>query len=379
VICSIIACVLLFTSLSAGLTYPKLPHLRTSKSGNSGCGETSCAGTGTCPNFAFEDWECNANICTYTPINSDNICTEPSQCGTQNCTCPLSSGMSTGCKCSSSNDCDSGACAQGVCQNAYGFLDEYCNMPNNPCFAGVCTDNTCQLVPAGGSCTQDQNCDPAFYCNSISHICQKKPPCSVESNIGYCPDFGTCIQGKCYTYYSIKEGQTCISVPYEGLGDVQFYCEPGLACLGDTHSGYTCQQVPFGTTCNNTFDCEYLTQDCMCVDPDNEVPMQCVDIGFNKCGALLTAALQCFILEGCEYIYDTYNTSNPCGKCTPLIYEASCCNICAYPEFADNAYANIAGSCANNTMTIVPCCSTNNEPCILVTYEQLCAGYPTRN
>jgi hypothetical protein len=200
----------------------------------------------------------------------------------------------------------------------------------------------------------------------MSNVCTQRPFCneSLNDTIGYCPDFGTCYEGACFTLFGQSIGEQCVSPTN---------CEPGLACLNATSTISTCQRVSLGTVCETDYDCEFFSQECLCEEPDDSVPLVCTDSGGYMCKKEALDFAICLISENC-YIYDINDVTTSCSqKCLPLQNILTCCQTCLYPQYADNAYFNIVGSCANDNVTTVNCCSTT--PCTILPTDQMCAGY----
>jgi len=366
---AIIICILFSLAIVYGFNFPfgsnkLLQTLSKSREAiYSGCGNTSCSNNQFCPDFLNLEWTCDNGTCIYDSGVDSNVCSSVSQCGNSTCDCGQPE-LSNGCKCIYDDECENSLCYNGVCQNAGGFIGEFCT-DDDQCSVGSCAkDNTCQFSPNGANCTYDGQCQEGSYCN-FDYVCAMNPPCSPDNLTGYCPNYGQCVLGVCQGYMNKTDGMACDQYSIE--------CAVGYACL-ESNGDSTCQRVPLGTPCFDSADCESMTQTCVCVDPDDEAPMQCSDQGGYKCMKQLQDLINCATMFDC-IAYDVMDNTTKCGQnCAQIYYIYGCCSLCEYPELNDNALPNYAGSCADLSIAPVNCCS-DKTPCVITTVADICEGY----
>jgi len=161
--------------------------------------------------------------------------------------------------------------------------------------------------------------------------------------------------------YGLTEGMDC---------EFTFQCGIEFVCGSETQK---CERIPIGTPCTSSSEC-LTTQDCLCAKGSNTASLECVDNGDYLCAEELQNWALCYNEYDCSY-YDILNTTNVCYKnCHQIRLALECCQTCSYLPFnSDNAFMNLAGKCADNTVSRVECC--DNAPCTILTAAALCEGY----
>lgn len=221
-----------------------------------------CDGQGRCGRGQSQDCSpflCNAstNTCTST-CTRDEDCVSPNQCINGSC-----GRKSDGLPCSTSADCKSNVCAQGVC------CAEECT--------GVCKScavdgalGTCTNVPAGKLDVQARCLDKGAATCGTNGVCNGAGACQVY------PD-GTGCPGKC-------DGAAASFIPFTcGAGT----CNPGTA---QSCSPYSCDDTGCKKSCTVLSDCAagfvcgpgglcvQPRENCMNgVDDDNDGQVDCAD------------------------------------------------------------------------------------------------------
>lgn len=275
--------------------------------------------------------------------------------------------LSHSCQCDifeTTGKCDSG-CIDETCQAANGYLGEYCGI-DYPCKLGVCSaTNTCVILQEGENCNSDGECDFNMYCDTT---CQLIPPCSDALLNGSCTSpLDICFNGACTEYIQLQEGEACILF-YPPMCDISLACVPNHNNISKYEG--TCVHTPVGTPCTHDYECESITQNCLCVAGSST--MQCVNSQYAPCAKL--TQLYTFCAQNYCVYYDLTPGTQCYSECYQYYSSLMCCTMCNNQEYYDNALFNYAGNCADNTLKQVSCCNPLN-PCTILTVSDMCAGY----
>ncbi len=252
------------------------------------CAGDSCCATGNCQTIASVSnlcvnpryWKQFGDVCTSSNQCASLSCNESGHCAADNPPTPCSV---WGTNCNANNDCCSGQCISGKCDN---FVAT-CRVIGDACTSDL---DCCTNPPNQRSCVKvgDISRCLASYCRSANDVCAADADCCQ----------GTCTNSRCAPATSVN----CTTHGYVCSSDSE--CCSGR-CVKTSNNGSTCAAIdgcqPLSESCFSNTDC------CSggCFDPGlnngkrcgTTSPLLCLAQG-EFCSSGLAAGLSCCTSTG---------------------------------------------------------------------------------
>ena len=165
------------------------------------------------------------------------------------------------------DECNTGMCANGVCQPVPVPDGTHCTGPATTCASDyTCQGGNCTATAAndGGACTPDSACASTGMCESgtcfpIPDTNKNGMTCELVPGVGLCYP-GSCFYGICMpgTIVTCPQNDPCmfnVCMPATGQCQAFSKCYPGNPCQGTTCTNGTCNTMNEGGSCDDFNDC----------------------------------------------------------------------------------------------------------------------------